>query len=364
MAFRAGNLPYASFYFPYPPLFLYALTAFSYLGTSWGPAVPLVLADALTVVPVYLIARRFLSERAAFIASLVFVVAPLNLLYADYVWLNPPLTTLFLMVSLYFLLEGRYDLSAVALAVSIGFKQTALIAAPLMLVFLWRKSSRKVAARFFLLVAAVCVVFSIPYILVSPALYLASMFRVPMQYFGGLPASYFQLGVIAPSTSISTINTATLPSYDQVLAHVLGVGYPATLTGPIFAFLLPALAQGYYSISQDVLVIVLLAAYVFTTIRLYRSKLTDDGALVRYLVCGFLLFFALYPVYKYYVVGVTPFLVLLGARKRDWGAFLGFNLALIVVPSVFASYLPLAALAWLLRPRSASQAFANPKTTV
>jgi 4-amino-4-deoxy-L-arabinose transferase-like glycosyltransferase len=112
LAFKSGFLPYVNFYYPYPPLFLYALTLFSCPGVSWGSAVPLVLADALTAIPVYLIARRFMSERASFLTSLVFVLAPLNLLYADYVWLNPPLTTLFLMSSLYCFLEARYNLSS------------------------------------------------------------------------------------------------------------------------------------------------------------------------------------------------------------------------------------------------------------
>ena len=345
MAFRSGFLPYASFYYAYPPLFLYALTAFSYLGAS-GAALPLVLADAFTVVPVYLIARRFMNGRPAFLASLVFALAPLNLFYADYVWLNPPLTTLFLLVSLYFLLEGRLDLSALTLALSIGFKQTALIAVPLVLIFVWRKTSRRSALRYLLLVAAACFAFSMPYLYVSPALYLESMFRFP-QFTVGLPQNYYQLAVIAPSTSVVTINTATLPSYEQSLARLLGVGYPATLSIPVFVFLLPALARSLYSVSEDILVFVLAVAYLLLLIKFWRGRLPDDRAVLRYVAYVLLLFLAFYPFYKYYALGVTPLLVLLGLRKRALGAFLAFNLALILVPSMFAPYVPLAALAGL-----------------
>jgi hypothetical protein len=65
-AFRAGFLPYNDFFYPYPPLFLYVLTAFSFLPLpSWSGAIPLVAADALTVVPLYLIARTLSGEKCA-----------------------------------------------------------------------------------------------------------------------------------------------------------------------------------------------------------------------------------------------------------------------------------------------------------
>ena len=102
-AFKTGFLPYVDFYYPYPPLFLYALTLFSYLPlASWSVALPLVLADALTVIPVYLIAREFVNERYSLLISILFILAPTNLYYADYLWLNPSLTTLFLILSIYF----------------------------------------------------------------------------------------------------------------------------------------------------------------------------------------------------------------------------------------------------------------------
>jgi len=186
-AFKEGYLPYRDFFHAYPPLFLYALTLFSFLPYFWSMALPLVISDALTVVPVYLIGKRLLSERYAFIASLLFALAPINLLYVDYIWLNPPLTTFFLMASVYFLLARRYDLSAFTLAISIGFKQTSLLALPIVLLFLAKKLSRKMASRYFLIVASICFAFSIPYIFIEPRLYLYSIFRVPIGSWGELP---------------------------------------------------------------------------------------------------------------------------------------------------------------------------------
>jgi 4-amino-4-deoxy-L-arabinose transferase-like glycosyltransferase len=147
-------------------------------------ALPIVISDALTVVPVYLIGKRLLTERYAFIASLLFALAPINLLYVDYVWLNPPLTTFFLMASVYFLLVRRYDLSAFTLAISIGLKQTSLLALPIALFFIAKKLSYKMASRYLLMVTSICFAFSFPYILVEPRLYLYSIFRLPIGSWG------------------------------------------------------------------------------------------------------------------------------------------------------------------------------------
>ena len=51
-AFKEGYLPYRDFFHAYPPLFLYALTLFSFLPYFWSMALPLVISDALTVVRV------------------------------------------------------------------------------------------------------------------------------------------------------------------------------------------------------------------------------------------------------------------------------------------------------------------------
>lgn len=58
--------------------------------------------------------------------------------------------------------------------------------------------------------------------------------------------------------------------------------------------------------------------------------------LVRYVTYSLLFFFALYPVYKLCGRG-TPLLVLLGFRKRYLGAFIAFNVVILLVPSIARS---------------------------
>jgi hypothetical protein len=67
----AYNLPIV---YNYPPLFLYMISGFALLNYVWTSAIPLVLFDALTVIPLYLIARDYLfkgNAKLAFAVSLI-----------------------------------------------------------------------------------------------------------------------------------------------------------------------------------------------------------------------------------------------------------------------------------------------------
>ena len=350
-AFTGGHLPYIDFYFAYPPLFLYALAAFSLLGPSWAAALPSVIAEALTAVPVYLIAKRFVDERAAFVAGVVFVLAPMNLYYADYLWLNPPLTTLFLLVSVYFFLEGRYDLSAVALALSIGFKQTALFVLPILLIFLWKKTSGRRAFRYLLVVAAICLALSVPYIFLSPGKYFISIFRLP---FKGvyLPQDYYQL--VAPTGPVQTINNATLTGYLHDWSSLTYVNGPESLVLPFFVFLASGAKQAFSYATLGLTAVVVVAYLALLYAAYAKGSAKDEKTVLTYVLFSLLVLFTFYPLYKYYIVGIAPLLVLAAPGRRGLAGFLGLNVVLLLIPRVVASYVPLvllAGLAWTtLRP--------------
>jgi hypothetical protein len=351
-AFRGGFLPYNDFFYAYPPLFLYAQTAFSYLPLpSWSGAIPLVAADALTVVPVYVIARKFAGERSSLLASALFIMAPTNLYYVDYLWLNPPLTTLFLMVSLYLLMERRYDLSALLLAVSIGFKQTALFALPVVLLIVWKwERGRRGAVRYLLIALMVCVLFSLPYLFISPGAYLFSIFRVPTDvWYRGLPANYFQIA--AGSGTQVTFDTSNWLTSRWALLSA-GVYSPVTLALPVFLFLVPTASYWVYSSSAALSIagyLVIIIGFALLLRGVWKRASIDQGDLLKYVLCAMLFVFTFYPLYKYYIVGVVPFLVLLVRSRRDAVGFVAFSLALMLVPRYFASWALLVALAWLLR---------------
>ncbi len=342
-AFTSGHLPYVDFYFPYPPLFLYALAGFSFLGPTWAAALPSVIAEALTAVPVFLIARRFVSDRGAFAAGVVFALAPMCLYYADYLWLNPPLTTLFLLVSLYLFLDGRYDLSAVTFALSIGFKQTALLVLPILLILLWRRTSGRRVLRYFAVVLVICFAFSLPYILVSPGRYLFSVFRLPLSGMN-LPQNYYQL--IVPTGPVETVNNATLTGYLHDWSNLTDVNSPVSLVLPFFVFLAPG-AQSAFSDANLLMNVVLAAAYLLLLYRTWKQHSVDDKNIIFFVTSSLLVLFTFYPLYKYYLVGIAPLLVLLAPSRRGLTAFVVFNLVLMLVPRIVSSFVPLAALLWI-----------------
>ena len=349
-AFRSGFLPYGDFFYPYPPLFLYVLTAFSYLPLpSWSGAIPLVAADALTVVPLFLIARKLSGERNALLASALFILAPTNLYYADYLWLNPPLTTLFLMVSLYFLVERRYDLSAFTLAVSIGFKQTALLALPVLLLVVWKVGrGRAGAARYLLITASACLLISLPYLFTSPGAYLASIFRVPTQMWTAqLPSNYFQIGV-GTGTPVSFNTLDWMTSKWQLVAS--SVNAPVSLGLPLFIFMVPSgLAWVYGSYYMDILWLVLIVGYLMLLRSIWRAPQVMDRDGFWYILCALLFLFTVYPSYKYYTVGIVPLLILLVRTKKDIIGYGVFSVSLLFVPRYLSSWVLLVALVWLIR---------------
>ena len=349
-AFRSGFLPYNDFFYPYPPLFLYVLTAFSYLPLpSWSGAIPLVAADALTVIPLYVIARKFSGERNSLLASTLFILAPTNLYYADYLWLNPPLTTLFLMISFCFLIEKRYDLSALTLAASIGFKQTALLALPVLLLVVWKGNrGRAGAVRYLLITASACLLMSLPYLFTSPGAYLASIFRVPAELWTAqMPSSYFQIGVgTGTPVSFNTLNWMT--SKWQLVASAINA--PVSLGLPVFIFMMPSgLAWVYGTYYTDLLWFVLIIGYLLLLHRIWKASQISETDALRYILYALLFLFTIYPSYKYYTVGIVPLLVLLVRSKKDLLGFAAFSLSLLFVPRYLSSWVPLAALVWLVR---------------
>jgi len=347
-AFRSGYLPYRDFFHAYPPLFLYVLALFYFPSHFWSMALPLVVSDALTVIPVYLIGKRLSGERKAFLVSLAFALAPINLFYVDCLWLNPPLTTLFLLISVHCLLEGSYDTSAITIAVSIGFKQTSLLALPVMLLFAAKRTPRKRVLRYFVIVACVCFALSVPYILLEPRRYLYSIFRVPISAFGELPENYFQLGFTNPSGS-GTMETATMAWYELKWMKYAPLNAPASLPLPIFVFLLPETFSDMYPKADLALKVLLLTAYGVLLYKTHRRGYVQDRDFIKGVLYSLLILFTFNPAYKYYVAGATPLLVLFGQRRGDLIAFGVFNAALLAAPRLLTPYLLLLLLGWLLR---------------
>jgi 4-amino-4-deoxy-L-arabinose transferase-like glycosyltransferase len=261
--FISGKTPYQNFSYAYPPLFLYLLAPFASNSLpSWTLALPFVVLDAASVIPVYLIARKLTGHREALIASITFAIAPINLWYNDFLWLNPPPMTFFILLATYAFLSERYTSSFACLAVATLFKQIALSLFPVFFTTLLIKSVRKEVIRDSLLYGAICFLGSLPYIVTIPRIYLSSL---------GLPG-------IAPEWPMSTYQFSSPTS--------LAIAFGAS----------------FYEPAKFLLGVALLISFEILCFRIYKGRSTSDISFLTSITYALLLFHALFPrgIYKYY----------------------------------------------------------------
>ena len=306
----AYNLPIV---YNYPPLFLYTLSVFAKINLIWVPAISLVLFDALTVIPVYLIAKEFLfkgNEKLAFALALAWIFNPINLFYNDLMWLNPAPTTFFLLLAILFFLKKNWILSSAALAVSTGFKQISVLVFPVLLIALWK--SVGLSKKLLMYVAAyagLLVLISVPYV-----------FQNPQQYFWSL-----QLPILGNPAGTGG-GSPTQFQYD--------LSQPTRLTtfiGLIRFVNLQSFAVATYQYLNYVFIgiVVLLFAWLF----LKRSKISN-AEILSYSFIIIALFFALFGrgVYKYYFATLTPLGALIFSSKKSIIIFELFSIALVLIP--------------------------------
>jgi len=347
----AYNLPIV---YNYPPLFLYLLSAFAELGLIWASAIPLVLFDALTVVPLYLIAKDFLfhgNRKLAFAVSLIWIFNPLNLFYNDLMWLNPGITTFFLVLSIYLLLKQKWILSSLSLALSTGFKQTAVLVFPIFLLWMLRTpglARRKILAYLVLYVCSL-VLISTPYIFQEPQTYFWALqlpiLGNPPGTTSGYPSTFIY--DLSQPTRLTTflglvrfvdLQSLAVSSY-YVLNYVFAFAYALLLLqlgiglqnlGKFFLYLGSKTRQSFRRIIHGF-------SYSMESIpfpeEITRGNLNAQTLLV-YCLTAVLLFLSFFGrgSYKYYFAGITPLALPLFAKKTGAIIFEIFSILLILLP--------------------------------
>ncbi|MDG6997566.1 MAG: hypothetical protein JRN15_00445 [Nitrososphaerota archaeon] len=306
----AYNLPIV---YNYPPLFLYTLAIFAKVNLIWFPAIPLILFDALTVIPVYLIGRDFLfkgNQKLAFVISLVWIFNPINLFYSDLMWLNPAPTTFFLLLAILFFLKKNWIASSAALAVSTGFKQISVLVFPILLIALWKTVG--FSRRLFAFVASYIgflVLISVPYIYQNPQQYLWAL-QLPI--LGNPPGT----GNGTPTQFVYNLSQPTRLT---------------TFIGLIKFTNLQSLAVATYGYLNYAFISI--AIVLFAWLFLRRSKVSKEEIL-SYSFIIIALFFALFGrgVYKYYFLTLTPLGALIFSSKKAMIMFEVFSIALVMLP--------------------------------
>lgn len=346
----AYNLPIV---YNYPPLFLYTLAGFALEKLIWVPGIPLVLFDALTVIPIYLIAKEFLfsgNEKLAFAVSLVWIFNPVNMFYNDLMLLNPGPTTFFLVLSIYLLLKHKLAYSAISLAIATGFKQTAVLVAPIFLIWMIRSMglSKKILA-YAALYILILLLISYPYV-----------FQNPQQYFWALqiPILGYPPGA-SPSTPTSFVYDLSQPTRLTTFLGLVKFANLKPLALATYSVLNDFFIAGYLLLFVRVLMdfksLARMLRYYFGRVSshfksigkkieapakslippqiLWKREINANDMLV-YCFIAILLFFSFFGrgIYKYYFAGITPLALPLFATRRGMIVFTVFDIALLLIP--------------------------------
>jgi hypothetical protein len=286
----------------YPPLWIYTM---SILGSvpSWLPGVPLFGFNVCTAYFIYMIAKSLThDEKYPIYAMLLYLLNPFTLFYGSFMWLNPTPYVFFSTVSFYLALTEQEELSIVTIAIATLYKQLAVVFFPILsIVLLKRRAGRKSLdyARGFIkhtvIYAGVVLLVSLPFLIVSPELYLNQMLLWNT-------GRYETLRTFIPGLWMTVhLNT-----------FFLWIGMPTWFTD-IIAFLL-----------ANYVFLIICGLVVYGTFAIFKPSLSskvDQSGRVRELVIQALLwgFVAVlcvqlfYPrgAYKFYLLALTPFISVL-----------------------------------------------------
>ena len=167
-----GLIPYSNFGYWYTPLFLYAIYPFYILGGMEGATIPILATDAATAVLVYLLVRTRSSDKIALIAGATYALSPFVLYEEGYLLLSSQPMLFFLLLSIYCLIAKKPLSASILFGISVLFKQEALFVLPAYIAWYLVKY-REIAWKGLLLFAGVVAIACLPFLLLSPAAFLA-----------------------------------------------------------------------------------------------------------------------------------------------------------------------------------------------
>jgi len=159
----------------YPPLWIYTVGMFG-STPPWLPGVVLFSFNVATGILVYKIAEAVsCSEKKASLAMMIYLLNPLTIGYGSFMWLNPTIYVFFVMLSFYFALNNRTELSVITIGVATLYKQFAVIFFPIIALLLIKQIANRTKRtsitqflKYTVIYGLVVGLVSLPFIIVSP----------------------------------------------------------------------------------------------------------------------------------------------------------------------------------------------------
>ena len=337
-----GLLPYRDFAYSLTPLFLYCLYPFYAVGGLAAATAPILLADAVVPMIVYLFVKNLAGSRIALAAGLAYALSPLALFYEGFIWMDSEPALLFALLSLYLLQQKRPSLSAITLGVAVLFNQSTLALIPVPILWHLREGRAKLP-RSSLLFVLTFLAGSLPFLLLIPAPYLKTIsYGLLGALTPGAGFHYVGGGGFTPITNSTQIASfASLGSLEASgtcsgLINIFTVVETCASNGTIYYSVNYAQgllgALGLFSDKVGALLIIALAILLipalWTVRRAPNSYLLASAFTSMALLVAFSL--KVHPIYRYYLL--LPYAILL-ASTVNWKMLLVPIVAMIV--SVF-----------------------------
>lgn len=320
-AFRTGTWnPYDRYpntpldYYMYGPFLIYGMWIISLfvfkINSSADLATNLSLSikwtalvfDSLSVVFIYLISKELdifnkknnqsvnmrdqeiRKKIIGILVAIVYIFMPLNLFYFDAYLLNGYQMIFYTLVAIFFFIKEKYKISALTFSIAWLSKQIPLFVIIVFFFILWKKEGKqKTMKQFFFPIVLWSIIFSIPWIFITPLLYLGRIF-----------------GAGRPQLHFMTENPDML---SLTIAHSLE------------ALGLRMFAQVYYYINIPMIPF-LIALFGACIIAYTHGKqiIRNNEQLLLFTTWLLFLIHALISrgIYKYYSTFFNPFLLLLG----------------------------------------------------
>ena len=134
---QMGLMPYSEFYYPYPPVFAYFIFIIVWLAPSVDSfRVLAALMDAGVVITIWSLARRLVGPSWSGIAAMMYALFPISVIESGWNGHFEPIANLFMLTSLWCLLEGRHRVSGMLLGLGAATKFYPLALFPLFIFYL------------------------------------------------------------------------------------------------------------------------------------------------------------------------------------------------------------------------------------
>ena len=289
-------------YYLYGPMFIYGLY-FTYLlislalpGASREFLVNNTVKftalnfDCLSAVMIYLIISNFSSFKYSkikkhlygLIGAFAYIFMPMNLLYVDSYYLNIPQMTFFTLLTVFLFMKKKYRLAAYSLSIAWLTKQMPLFILIPLFSYIWKTYDIKKAFKEFLRPFLVSfLIFSIPWIFITPLLYIGRIFAA------GRPLYY----------GVNLTDTARGVTFAHTFLYIGSEG----------------LAKFYYWINIAMVPFIITYAFVLFVGHFNAKKIgNNDSIFIYYITLIFVVVhtFISRGIFKYYDAFINPFLIL------------------------------------------------------